>query len=261
MNSLNSCQLHDALKIILISLHFPFTFSHFISFFVCYMHGVIITGNYNSMVTNPRQVWSTIDKILCRQKSTTPTTQLTADSFATFFAKKIEDIRSTTENAPPATFTDNPSDGKFTTYKLLDTSDVTSLILKSPLKQCALDPIPTWLLKDCIDLLAPYITSVFNISLSSGYVPSSFKDAYITPLLKKSGLDETTVGNYRPVSNLYVCRKHSNALFTNLSEGNLLHIPSIQEASFFQSMFGISHLDMRLRSPGFSGSVSCVRYS
>jgi hypothetical protein len=170
---------------------------------------------------------------ICRQKSTTPTTQLTADSFATFFAKKIEDIRSTTENAPPATFTDNPSDGKFATFKLLDTSDVTSLIRKAPLKQCALDPIPTWLLKDCIDLLAPYITSVFNISLSSGYVPSSFKDAYITPLLKKSGLDETTVGNYRPVSNLSVLSKTleravHQQIENYLSEANLL--PSHQSA-------------------------------
>ena len=110
---------------------------------------------------------------------------------------------------------------------------VTSLIRKAPLKQCALDPIPTWLLKDCIDLLAPYITSVFNISLSSGYVPSSFKDAYITPLLKKSGLDETTVGNYRPVSNLSVLSKTleravHQQIENYLSEANLL--PSHQSA-------------------------------
>ena len=90
---------------------------------------------------------------------------------------------------------------------LLFCFDVTSLIRKAPLKQYALDSIPTWLLKNCIDLLAPYITSVFNITLSSGYVPSSFKQAFITPLLKKNGLEETIVGNYRPVSNLSVLSK------------------------------------------------------
>ena len=191
--------------------------------------------------TNPRQVWSTIHKILCRQKSTTPTTQLTADSFATFFAKKIEDIRLTTENAPPPTFTDNPSDGKFTTFKLLDTSDVMSLIRKAPLKQCALDPIPTWLLKDCIDLLAPYITPFSTSHSPPGTYPAvsngpsdKFSSSLVfRTLLKKNGLEETIVGNYRPVSNLSVLSKTLERAVHQqtenyLSEANLL--PSHQSA-------------------------------
>ena len=43
-NSMNSCQLHDALKIFLIAaVHhiFHFTFSHFTSSFVCHMHVVV----------------------------------------------------------------------------------------------------------------------------------------------------------------------------------------------------------------------------
>src|SRR5258706_5267816 len=75
------------------------------------------------------------------------------------------------------------------------------------MKQCSLDPIPTWLLKDCADLLAPYITRVINSSLCTGYVPTALKQAYITPLLKKPGLDENDATNYRPVSNLSVLSK------------------------------------------------------
>ena len=41
-----------------------------------------------------------------------------------------------------------------------------------------------------------------NTSLESGTVPSSFKEANIRPLLKKSGLDKDDMKNYRPVSNL-----------------------------------------------------------
>src|SRR6218665_3040855 len=37
------------------------------------------------------------------------------------------------------------------------------------------DPMPTWLLKSGIDLLAPYITSLFNSSLSSGAFPTCYK--------------------------------------------------------------------------------------
>jgi len=47
-------------------------------------------------------------------------------------------------------------------------------------KQYSLDPVPTSLLKDCIDLLAPFITSINNTSLTNGCVPSVFKHAYVT---------------------------------------------------------------------------------
>jgi len=72
----------------------------------------------------------------------------------------------------------------------------------TPLKQCATDPIPTWLLKDCSDFLAPCITWIVNSSLATGYVPKALKQAYITPLLKKTGLDVNMAANYRPVSYL-----------------------------------------------------------
>ena len=69
-------------------------------------------------------------------------------------------------------------------------------------KQCATDPLPTWLLKDSIAVLASYITSLFNISLTNGYLPTQWKNAIVKPLIKKAGLDETLTSNYRPVSNL-----------------------------------------------------------
>ena len=70
------------------------------------------------------------------------------------------------------------------------------------MKQCSFDPVPTWLLKDCIHLLVPFVTSIINGSLRNGCVPSAFKSAYITTLLKKSGLVLNEACNYRPVSNL-----------------------------------------------------------
>jgi len=44
-------------------------------------------------------------------------------------------------------------------------------------------------------------------SLEHGSVPSSFKCAYITPLLKKAHLDPADVKSYRPTSNLSVVSK------------------------------------------------------
>ena len=63
-----------------------------------------------------------------------------------------------------------------------------------------LDPLPMWLLKDCTD--AHFITNLFNSSLSKDVVPAAFKKAIVTPLLKKTGLDEMDPNNYRPISNM-----------------------------------------------------------
>ena len=74
--------------------------------------------------------------------------------------------------------------------------------MSAPNKQCSLDPVPMWLLKECVTLLAPLITYICNRSLSEGSMPSSLKAAVVTPLLKKPNLEKSDVKNYRPISNL-----------------------------------------------------------
>jgi len=51
-------------------------------------------------------------------------------------------------------------------------------------------------------LLSPFITLLFNKTLTSGIFLSDFKHAVVRPLLKKSGLDVSDPNNFRPVSNL-----------------------------------------------------------
>jgi len=81
-------------------------------------------------------------------------------------------------------------------FQPVDQEEVISLITPLSNKQCRSDPLPTWLLKMCSVELTPFICRLFNASLRSGRVPQSFKSAYITPLLKKAGLDNTDVKNY-----------------------------------------------------------------
>ena len=76
------------------------------------------------------------------------------------------------------------------------------IIMASPTKSCSLDPVPTFLLLECIDLLLPYVTSMVNVSLKQGRLPVSQKHAVVRPLLKKPGLDAAEMSNYRPVSAL-----------------------------------------------------------
>ena len=43
----------------------------------------------------------------------------------------------------------------------------------SPVKSCELDPLPTWLLKECKDELVPLITDIVNMSLRESMIPKS----------------------------------------------------------------------------------------
>ena len=74
--------------------------------------------------------------------------------------------------------------------------------MKSRSTSCNLDPIPTWLLKTCANVLVPVITKIINLSFQNGYFPDVLKTAMITPLIKKPTLDSETLKNYRPVANL-----------------------------------------------------------
>ena len=74
--------------------------------------------------------------------------------------------------------------------------------MSSPTKSCQLDPWPTFLVKDCIDILITPITSLVNLSLSQGVFRDAFKQAIISPLLKKLTLPKNELKNYCPVSGL-----------------------------------------------------------
>ncbi|XP_078372669.1 uncharacterized protein LOC144656313 [Oculina patagonica] len=86
-------------------------------------------------------------------------------------------------------------------FRPLTEGDVFALIQKSAKKSCLMDPMPTSLVVNCLDVLLPVITCIVNSSLSSGYFPLEWKQALVSPLLKKDGLD-SVFKNLRPVSNL-----------------------------------------------------------
>ena len=69
------------------------------------------------------------------------------------------------------------------------------------------DPLPKQLLKENVGVLAPFLVELFNQSLECDVVRTTFKAAYITPLLKKSDLEIDDVQSYQPISNLSVLSK------------------------------------------------------
>ena len=90
----------------------------------------------------------------------------------------------------------------FSWFKQVSQEEIRKIIMKSPSKSCLLDPWPTFLVKECIDILLPSITRLVNCSLSEGVAPDEFKKAIVTPLIKKSSLLPNDLKNDRPVSGL-----------------------------------------------------------
>ena len=128
-----------------------------------------------------------------------------AEEFATYFEEKITDIRvslDSTDTQAISVNLQNTCDSTLEAFEELSQESVREMIMESSTKSCPLDPIPTELFKKCVDSLLPPVTVIVNKSLSSGYVPPSFKSARVTPLLKKAKLDRNVYKNYRPVSQL-----------------------------------------------------------
>ena len=128
-----------------------------------------------------------------------------ANDFSAFFYNKILTIRS--ELGLPGLYkcgsmTTSFSGTPLSTFMDATEIEIRNIIKLSPAKSCELDPLPTWLLKECIAELVPTITDIVNMSLRDSLMPKSLKTALIRPLLKKTGLDSDILKNYRPVSNL-----------------------------------------------------------
>ena len=113
----------------------------------------------------------------------------TAKDFATFVAKKVDTIRAATAGTgrptpPPAA---DAAHCSWSTFRQLSKAEVRGLIMSSPMKSCTLDLVPTFLMKEFVDVLLPYVTvtNMVNASLSQGRLPDSQKHALVTPLLKQ----------------------------------------------------------------------------
>lgn len=146
---------------------------------------------------NQKQLYKTVNKLLQKPSTThyppSPDNRSIADVFADFFSAKIDGIQSdllkkknNIVNSDDIT-TDETiySSSNFNTFSAVKPDDIMPIVMTTLSKSCALDPLPSSVIKPCVDLLLPVITDIVNQSLLGGSVPSSLKVAVLTPLLKK----------------------------------------------------------------------------
>ena len=194
--------------------------------------------------TDPKHLFREVKKLISGpSKSPLPLCrddQELAERFSKFFADKVDAIRMGLDSVTDmyVESEDPHCASALNEFALISEKSIRMLIDKSPAKSSKLDPIPTTLLKSCMDGIIPTILQIINSSLSSGIVPDGLKSAVITPLLKKPSLDPEDLKNFRPVSNLkYISklleRVVANQLQDYLNDNNL-HEP-------MQSAYRVNH--------------------
>ena len=128
------------------------------------------------------------------------------EDFANYFTDKIVNIRSeiALDNSKPV---NNPPDSPkryhnmLHDFKKLSIEELKKILFSMNSKSDILDPIPTWLLKLCFDILAPTLLKIINMSLEDAHFPTKLKHATMRPLVKDANEDTEAKKNYRPVSN------------------------------------------------------------
>ena len=153
-------------------------------------------------------LFKVVDSLLHRKTSVLPShtsSQVLADDFSNFFHNKIETIRNELDMNGAQHLDDTmsvPIQSTLETLQPLTEVEVLKIVRGSSSASCSLDPIPTYLVKECLSELITPITNIVNLSLSTGIFPSKMKAALVRPLIKKPSLDADQLKNYRPVSNL-----------------------------------------------------------
>jgi hypothetical protein len=157
--------------------------------------------------TSPKRLWSSIDTLLGRGRLPS-SSAISVDDFSRYFNEKVASVRRSTEGSPdPVYSVVPPSCSLLNQFAAVNHDDVIACIMRLPDKQSSCDVLPSSVLKKVAAEVSPFLTHLFNRSLSTGVFPTRYKTAYITPIIKKPGAVPSDVRSYRPISNLPIASK------------------------------------------------------
>ena len=127
--------------------------------------------------------------------------------------------------AKTPSYSKSPS-SNFVNITSLTVDSAKKLITNARTQQSVLDPWPTWLTKNCSNVISPHIVRLVNISFFGGCVVSTLKKPSSLPS-QKLHLEMTDINNYRPISNPSVVSKIQDTtacsrLVTYLDDNNLI---------------------------------------
>ena len=194
--------------------------------------------------TNPKDLYKVIENIKDNPGCVLPSAMNDAnlcDRFSDFFISKISKVQKSLGSVSDNNIDKHEIPSNFTVgfldFSPVSENTVSKVVNGMKNKSCCLDPLPTWLLKENLDILLPLLTQIINCSIETGRFPSCLKHAIVRPLLKKPVLEKENLLNYRPISNLSfigkVIEKVVATQLGNFMSNNNLH--DISQSAYKQS--------------------------
>ena len=167
--------------------------------------------------TDQKALFSVVNKLLHTERmddlpSYTSASDL-ANKFATFFHEKVSKINSCVASDRSLSIDpfkyDTVCHSQLNTFKPVTNSFLSGIIGCTNIKSCDLDPVPSCVLRNCLETLLPILVNIVNLSFETATMPDVLKTAMTLPRLKKYGLDKDSFQSYRPISNLPLSQKSS----------------------------------------------------
>ncbi len=176
-----------------------------------------------------KDLFHTVKGLLNRSGNSLPVHDSASDlatKFAMFFKSKVDKISADFDTC--YVIDTVPHDSGETTgilqcFKPVSVEEVEQVMSKLSNKTCDLDPLPTWILKQNISVVSPVVTRIVNASMVDGIFPDAFKEAIVTPILKKQNLDVNVLKNFRPISNIQFLAKVTESVVASRLKDHLSH--------------------------------------
>jgi len=154
-----------------------------------------------------RQLWARINRAKPPSTARFPHKNVTWHSTS---GPKVSKIRVSTASARPPTVAVRESP-VLSSFAAITREEIHRLVLAVPCKTCELDPMPTWLVKRSVDLLAPVIADIGNASLQSGYFQRHRNKPGCLPAWRSHHWTQTTLTRFVPFPIWRSCRRQLRA--------------------------------------------------
>jgi len=116
------------------------------------------------MQSQQRQLWWSFNKLLGRGK-TPLSSDIDVSALHQFFDDKVAGVRAATVRADEPRFTPAPVGCELCLFTPVTQTEIIEMVLALPDKQCLSDRLPTWLLNNSDNVLAPFLCWLFCRSL------------------------------------------------------------------------------------------------
>ena len=113
-----------------------------------------------------------------------------ANTFSAYFVNKVDSLRrKVPEIINHTNFSTHMCPLSLSEFKHLSLVEVRELIKNSKTKSCGMDPIPTSILKQCLETFVEPIAYIINSSVNQSLFPSNLKLSMVIPSIKKNSLN------------------------------------------------------------------------